>query len=175
VASIARKYEGQSDLPMPDLIQAGMVGLIRAVEKFDYRKGFRFTTYATLWIRQAMQNEMADAARQVRLPLDFAQPVARSEGTPGGIDRLAEAVLGVASAAHLEQTMIALAALPARERTVLAMRYGLIKGQPPMPLHQVADAIGESVERVTEIEQRAFAELTQMAAETEEISRALAS
>src|SRR5215212_3946005 len=54
VMSIARRYQGQG-LPMGDLVQEGTLGLIRAVEKFDWRKGFRFSTYATLWIRQSIQ------------------------------------------------------------------------------------------------------------------------
>ena len=69
VISVARKYQGQG-LPLGDLIQEGMLGLIRAVEKFDWRKGFKFSTYATFWIRQAIGRALDQKASLVRLPGD---------------------------------------------------------------------------------------------------------
>ena len=72
VVSIARRYVGHG-LPMTDLVQEGMLGLIRAAEKFDWRKGFRFSTYATLWIRQSIQRGLDNTARSIRLPANIAQ------------------------------------------------------------------------------------------------------
>jgi RNA polymerase primary sigma factor len=73
VVSNARRYQGLGDLTLLDLIQEGVLGLIRAVEKFDWRRGFRFSTYATLWIRQSIQRGLADRGRMIRLPVNVAQ------------------------------------------------------------------------------------------------------
>jgi len=73
VLSIAKRYQGASDMTLLDLVQEGTLGLIRAAEKFDWRRGFKFSTYATLWIRQAIQRGLADKARVIRLPVAVEQ------------------------------------------------------------------------------------------------------
>ncbi len=78
VVSVARKYQGQG-LSMNDLVQEGMLGLIRAAEKFDWRKGFRFSTYATIWIRQALQRGLDNTGRTIRLPAHVAQRARKVE------------------------------------------------------------------------------------------------
>jgi RNA polymerase primary sigma factor len=80
VVSIARRYQGFG-LPLLDLIQDGNLGLLRAVEKYDWRRGFKFSTYATWWVRQGISRGLADRARTIRLPVHIAEIVNRLRRT----------------------------------------------------------------------------------------------
>lgn len=88
VIGLAKRYLGRG-LPFADLIQEGNLGLMRAIDKFDYRRGFRFSTYATWWVRQAMSRAIADQGRSVRVPVHMLEQTGRV----------------VRAAAHLQQTL----------------------------------------------------------------------
>jgi RNA polymerase primary sigma factor len=151
VVSQARRYQGHG-LPMEDLVQEGMLGLIRAVEKFDWRRGFKFSTYGTLWIRQAIQRGLQNHGRTIRVPVHIAQrqvKVRKIEGelnTKLGREPTDEEIAAVAElpadeVAELRELSRGLASLdqPVSEDGETALG-DLLASERPEPIEEVATA-----------------------------------
>jgi RNA polymerase primary sigma factor len=175
VMSITRNYT-KAGVPLLDLIQEGNLGLIRAVEKFDYKLGYKLSTYATWWIRQAVTRALADQGRTIRLPVHVADQVRRLMRARRQLaqklnreptqEELAKESGFTSHKLRRTELAEALERLNPRMRRVLSLRFGL-DGEAPQTLEEVGAGLGITRERVRQLESRALRELRAVAPDLE--------
>ena len=143
VVSVAKRYVGRG-LPFLDLIQEGNLGLMKAAEKFEPERGFKFSTYATWWIRQSITRAIADQGRTIRIPVHLVENINRVKKTAGELLR--------------RELMNVLKSLTPREERVIALRFGLEDGR-SRTLEELGREFNVTRERVRQIEAKALRKL----------------